>query len=167
MWNTPYPAEMFPQAKGFQSAPSNELPASDHFSNNSRPSAFAGPVLIVNPAISLFQADAERSVRFPTQVFPDERVVAVAAVHTFGRGQVVVTFKSDACEALGQIYELVDGDGLARAQIDGVNDVRVHDHIDAFDAVIYEHEAARLVAGTPDFDLVSSRQFGFDDFTTN
>ena len=45
--------------------------------------------LVVNPAVSFFQAVAETDGRLPAHGLADLRVVAVAAVDTFGRLQIV------------------------------------------------------------------------------
>ena len=65
------------------------------------------------------------------------------------------------------VDQLIDADSFRRAEIDGFEDLGVHDQLDALDAVVDEHEAASLVAGAPDLNLVFAADFGFDHFAAN
>ena len=121
-----------------------KLGSREGLSNNPSLSSFAGKVLIVDPAIGPFEASAQRGVRLPMQILPDEGVVAVAAIDALRRAEIVVALQFDACKFLGEINELVDRDGLARTQIDGLHDFRVHHEVDALQAVIDIHETAGL-----------------------
>src|SRR5262245_51973632 len=98
---------MFPRRKSVSAGLSGfrffGLATGDGFSNYARLAAFASQKLIVNPTVGLFQAIAQRRVRLPPQVFLDEGVVAVAAVHAFWRAQIVIALESYARKAFRQI----------------------------------------------------------------
>ena len=40
--------------------------------------------LVVNPVVSFFHAVAQPDIRFPAEIFFDERVVTVEAIHSLG-----------------------------------------------------------------------------------
>src|SRR5262249_43673465 len=143
------------------------LAAACHFPYHARLASFASLVLIVDPTVGLFEPRAQRGVRLPAEVLLDERVVAVASVHALGSAQIVVSFKPDAGKALRQVHQLIDGDGLARTEVDGFQDFRLQDQPDALDAVVDEHEAAGLIARSPDLDLMSARKLCFNHFAAD
>ena len=57
------------------------------------------------------------------KVLLDQGVVAVAAIHAFGRAQVVIALQLDAGDIFHDIDELVDGDRFAGAEVDGLENV--------------------------------------------
>src|SRR5579872_22187 len=118
--------------------------------NQDRDAFLARHVLVVDPAISLFQTDPQRNARLPTQVLLDLGVVAVAAVHTLRSGKIVNAFELRTGDLFRNIDQLVDRHHLRRSQVERFNHVRVHDHLRALEAIVDVHEAARLVAVTPD-----------------
>src|SRR5215467_11655710 len=157
---------MFPRRKGVSDRRRRQHGrsiAKRSFSNHPGLTAFAGEVLIVNPSVGLFQPRTQRGVRFPPEIFLNERVVAVTAVYPFGRAQVVASLELDTGKVLGQVDQLVDGNGFARAEVDRFDDLRRHDLVDPLYAVVDKHEAAGLIARTPDLDFVLSANLRFDD----
>src|ERR1043166_3721359 len=125
---------------------------------------FAGGDLVVDPRVGFFQAIAQTDVRFPVQIFFDQRVVAVAAVHALGRLEIVPALELDAGDGFDDVDEAVDRDDFAAAEVDRFEDVAVEDLLRAFQAIRDVHEAAGLIAVAPDFDLVFARTFRLDDF---
>src|SRR5580698_5803228 len=73
----------------------------------------------------------------------------------------------DARDFFDHVDELINTDRFARTKVDRLQNIRVHDFLNAFEAVVNVHEASGLVAGAPDFDLVLPCQFGFDYFAAN
>src|SRR5215471_9685404 len=137
------------------------------FTYDSRVAPLLRQILIVNPAIGLFQPCPQRSVWLPVQVLLNEGVVAVAAVYTFGSGQIVVALQFDPGKLFRQVNELIDGNRLAGAEIYRFENLRVQDHVDALDAIVDEHEAAGLISGAPNFNFVLSGNFRLDHFPAN
>ena len=123
--------------------------------------------LVVDPAIGLLHAVAKRDARRPAETLHDQRVVAVAAVDALRGGQVVSALQFDAGNVFDDVHQLVDRDRLVAAEIERLDDVAGHDHLGALEAVVDVHEAARLLAGAPDLDLVTARQLGLDDLAAD
>ena len=98
------------------------------------------------------------------KIFLDERVVAVPPVHALRRAQIVIALQLDSRDVLGDVHELIDRYGFARAQVDRLQDFGVHDPLNAFRAVVDEHEAARLDSAAPNFNFVLAGNLGFDHF---
>ena len=65
------------------------------------------------------------------------------------------------------VHQLIDGDQFTAAQIDGFVDVAFEDCFHTLDAVVDVHEAAGLMAVTPNLDLVIARHFGFEHFAAD
>src|SRR5262249_35090600 len=116
--------------------------------------AFARPVLLEDPGVGAAHAFAQREARLPAEPLLDQRVVAVAPVDALRRAQVVAPRELHARDLLHHVHQLFDGDELARAEVDRLVDVAVHDLADAEHAVVDVHEAAELLARAPDLDLV-------------
>src|SRR5207245_11394861 len=101
------------------------------------------------------------------EVVLDLCIVAVAAVHSLGGIELVLALQLDAGDVLNEIHQAVDRHQLAGAEVDRLLDPAVHDPIDATDAVIDVHEAARLVALAPDLNLVVATKLCLDDLAAN
>ena len=73
-----------------------------------------------------------------------------------GSGQVVFAFQLDAGDLFDLGEQLVDGDQLARTQVDrrGNQVVAMRDRSMPFDAVVDVHETAGLGAVAPDGDVL-------------
>ena len=123
----------------------------------------AGDHLVVDPSVGLLHAVAEPGRGFPTEHFLDERVVGVAAVHALRGLQVVGALELDAGDVLDDVDELVDGDELAAADVDGFDEIAVGEHLRALEAVVDVHERTGLVAVAPDLDVVRPGELGGDD----
>src|SRR4051812_7656955 len=106
--------------------------------------------LVVDPGIGAFHSALEARAGCPSEAASNERVVAAAAVHALRRGEVVPTFHPDACEALDEVDQLVDGHGLVTPDVDGLGDVAVHEAIRPLDAIVDVQEGTRLLAIAPD-----------------
>src|SRR5260370_19964120 len=91
--------------------------------------------------------------------------MAVRAIHTFGRAEVVIALQLDSGNFLREIDQLIYRHRLTRSEIDLLQHFRIHDQIDAYQAVINEHEATSLIARSPDIDFVLTRNFLFDYLT--
>ena len=113
---------------------------------------------IMNPAISAFESVAQTCGRFPVENLLDQRVVAVAAVHAFGRGEIVTAFQFHPGDLFHDVDQLIDRDQLAAAEIERLDEIAVHDHLRSLHAIVDLHEAARLMAVAPDFDFVFARK---------
>ena len=121
----------------------------------------------MDPGVGFFEAGAEGDGGLPAEKFLDEGVVAAAAADAFGGVEFVVALEFDAGDVFDEVDELVDGDHFGGAEVDGVEDVAVHDGLGAVDAVVDVLEAAGLVAVAPDFDVVGAVEFGLDDFAAD
>src|SRR5580704_17615074 len=75
--------------------------------------------------------------------------------------------QSDPSDVFHDVDQLIHGHGFARAEIDRVNDLRARNQIDSLDAIVDEHEAARLISGAPDFDFVPAAALRLDDFAAD
>src|SRR5690606_24789265 len=74
--------------------------------------------------------------------------------------QVVAPPELHAGDLLDDVDELVDGDQLAAADVERLVHVAAGEAQGPLDAVVDEHEAARLLAVAPDLDLVGAGQLG-------
>src|SRR5579859_8132317 len=83
-------------------------------------SALPSQILAVNPPVGLLQANAQWRIRFPLEVFLDQRVIAVSTVHAFRRFKIVIALQLDACDFFRHVHKLVDGHRFARTQVDGL-----------------------------------------------
>src|SRR5205807_1350249 len=68
--------------------------------------------LVVNPAVSFFQAVAKTDGRLPTHELANFCVVAVAAVDTFGRLQIVNALEFHAGNFFHDVDQAIDRDQL-------------------------------------------------------
>src|SRR6478609_5804257 len=73
--------------------------------------------LIVDPAVVLLEAFAQRRAGLPAEQFEDPRVVGVAAAHTLRCVEEVVAGELDARDVLDDVDHLVDRDEFARADV--------------------------------------------------
>ena len=121
----------------------------------------------IDPAVGFLESRSQRRARLPMQILLDQGVVAVAAVDAFGRAQIVIALQLDSRDFLDHVHELVDGDRFARTQVDRLQDVGVHDLLNAVGAIVDVHEAARLISAAPDLDFVLAGNLGFDHFAAN
>src|SRR5437763_4764716 len=110
--------------------------------------------LVVNPAVSFFQAVAKADGRLPTHEVANFRVVAVATVDTFGRLQIVNALEFHAGNFFHQIDQAIDRDQLVAANVERTGDGTLHHQERAFEAIIDVHEAARLLTVAPDLDFI-------------
>ena len=110
--------------------------------------------LIINPGVGFFHAIAQPRVRLPSQIFLDQRIVAVAAVDTLWRLQIIGALELNTGNVLDDIDQPVDGDNLTAAQIERFEDIAVQDGLRPFEAIINIHETAGLKAITPDLDFM-------------
>ena len=66
----------------------------------------------MNPAIGLFKAVAEAGRRFPVKKHLNECIVAVAAIHAFGRRKIVTALKFYANDLFKDIDQMIDRDQI-------------------------------------------------------
>ena len=123
--------------------------------------------LVVDPAIGFFHADAELGVGLPVHELFDEGVVAVAAVDALGGLEIVGAFELDAGDVFDDVDELVDGDQFVAAEVDGLDDVAPEEVLGSLEAIGDVHEGPGLMSVAPDFDIVFTGEFGFDDFSAD
>src|ERR1039457_4095370 len=125
-------------------------------------------VLLLDPRVGGGQALVQGRFWLPLEHFLDEGVVAVAAGDATGRVQVVMPFEFHARNLLHLGQQLVDGDEFAGTEVDrrGNQLVAVHDHVNAFHAVVNVHEAAGGRAVAPDGDVHVLFINGLDDLAT-
>src|ERR1700690_2918351 len=125
--------------------------------------------LLRDPGVRLLHARPQRSSRFPMQDPLDVGVVTVAACHALGSLQVVGALQSDSGDIFYHADQVVDGDELARTEIDRGGDqlFRVSDAVDTLDAIVDIAEASRLRAVAPDVYRVSARVDRLDHFAAN
>src|SRR6266567_3747225 len=127
----------------------------------------AGHHFTFDPAICPLKAIAEANGWLPSEPVKNQRIVAVASQDTFGSVEVVDPLEPDAGDLLNDIHKPVDGDDFVRSQIQGFGDVAMHDQFCALNAILDEHEAARLLSIAPDVYLVRTRQLRFDDLAAD
>jgi len=70
--------------------------------------------LLVNPAVGFLHAVAQPRVRFPAEIFFDQRIIAVTAVDTFGRRKIVAPFQFNLGDVFHDVDELIDRDEFTR-----------------------------------------------------
>src|SRR5579862_2107277 len=75
--------------------------------------------------------------------------------------------QTDTSNLLHDVDQLIDGHCLARAEVDRIDDLRAGNQIDSLDAIVDEHEAARLISGAPDFDFVPAAALCLDDLAAD
>ena len=85
----------------------------------------------------------------------DEGVIAVAASNTLRGIRSMVALQFDTSNIFDHADQIIDRDQFTGTQVDGCSDqvIAVHDHVDAFDAVVDVHETAGLVAVAPNVDF--------------
>src|SRR5439155_8515684 len=83
--------------------------------------------LVVDPSVRLLHTVAKLYRRCPTELLSNECVVAAAAAHSLGRRQVVPSRETDAGDFFDDVDQLVDGDELVTADVDGLADVAPHE----------------------------------------
>jgi hypothetical protein len=128
---------------------------------------FGGQHLFLDPGVGPGEAVAELDRRCPVEFLLDESVVAVAAVDALGSVELVVALELDARDLFRDVDELVDGDEFVGAEVEGLVDVALCDHLRSLGAVIDVHEGAGLFAVAPDLDLVGAGVLGLDDFAAD
>src|SRR3954447_9120263 len=122
------------------------------------PGSCATGQLIVDPGVRLLETVTQRDRRLPAVDAVEHRVVGVATAYALGSGQVVILGHRDAGDVLEDADHLVDRDELGRAEVDRLDVVTGEDLLAAADAVVDVHEAAALLAVTPDVDRVVAAQ---------
>src|SRR5271168_633619 len=137
------------------------------FSHHTRLASLASQILVVDPSVGFFKACLQSGIRFPIQIFLDERIFAVTAVDALGGAQIVISLQLDAGDAFDGVHQLIDAYGFGGAQIDRFQNLRIGDELDSLDTIVGEHEAAGLIAGTPDFDFVRALELRLDHFAAN
>src|SRR6267143_2956770 len=90
-----------------------DLSSGCQFSNDACFASFASHMLVVNPPISFLKTQPQGRIRLPVEIFLDQSVVAVSAVHTLRRGEIVFALEFDPRNLLGEIDQLIDGHSLA------------------------------------------------------
>src|SRR5215471_3104443 len=123
--------------------------------------------LIVNPAIRTLQTITQTRRWFPSKNFLNQGVVAVAAVHAFRRGRVVIPFQLQTGDVLDNIDELINRDELTAAKIQRFCIIAVHDYLRASYAIVDPLKAAGLFSIAPNLDLMFPGKFCFDHFAAN
>src|SRR5581483_1535861 len=118
--------------------------------------------LIVNPAVGLLHSVPEFRGGFPAKKLFDERIVAVAAFDSLGRTQVVTPLELDSRDVLHHVDQLVDRNQLAAAKVERFENIARQDRLRPMNAVIDIHETARLMAVSPNLDLVLPGKLGLD-----
>src|SRR5438876_2606947 len=121
--------------------------------------------LVVNPPVGLLQAVPQPSLRLPVQIPLDQRVVAVAPVHSFGRFQVISPFQLHARDLLDNVHQPVDRHQFITSEIDWLQYVAGQDRFCPFQAIVDIHETARLMSIPPDLNLVPTGKLRLNDFS--
>jgi len=106
------------------------------------------------------------SVSTNSPVLPERsNVFDVGVVHTILPGLEVglETYYKSARDLLDDPDEFIDRDHLLAPEVDRLFDRRVHDPLGSLDAVVDVHEAAGLLAISPDLDLVPTGELGLRD----
>src|ERR687897_3298590 len=106
----------------------------------------------MDPGVRLLEAFVEADLRLPSEVSLDERIVAGSAPHSLRGVELVPAAKPHAGDLLHDCHKLVDGQEVGTADVDWLGDVALHQELGAIDAIVDEHEAARLLAVAPDLD---------------
>src|ERR1700722_10620189 len=120
-----------------------------------------------DPFIGFLETVAETDRWSPSEIFLYEGIVTVTAVDALGGFQVVTALELDAGDALDDVHQLVDGNEFAAAEVDGFKNVAGQDGLSAFQTIINIHEAAGLVAVSPDFNFVFAGELGRNDFAAD
>src|ERR1700722_11102374 len=117
---------------------------------------FAIGELLFDPFVRGLEAFADRNAGFPAKDLLDEGVIAVASGDALRRAEIVSPLQFHAGDFLRDTDQIIDRNQFAAAKIDGSGNqfVRVHDRIDALQAVVDVHETTGLTAVTPDVDLL-------------
>ena len=126
-----------------------------------------GKVLAFNPFVGPCQPILEADRRLPSEIIPDQGVIAVSTIDSARRVEFVPAFQANAGYLLDNVDKLIDGDQLAAAKVDGFADVAFHNGLGAIGAVVDIHKAARLLAIAPDLDFVAPRVLSLNDFPAN
>src|SRR5437867_4410985 len=121
-----------------------------------------GHVLVVNPGVGLPQPLGQRDARLPSKELADPCVVGIPTVDSLRRAEIVLPLELQARNLLHDVHELVDGDELARTQIDGLLDLARRDRSSALDAIVDVHERAGLLTAPPDRDFARAGEHGLD-----
>ena len=79
------------------------------FVNDASLAAFPRHVLVVDPPVGLLHAHPERRVRFPSEIFLDQRIVAVPAVHSLWGAQIVFSLQLNSRNRFRDVHQLIDG----------------------------------------------------------
>jgi len=115
--------------------------------------------LIVDPRIRFFEPGPQGNRRLPAEKFFDQGVVTAPPANTFGRIQFVFSFERDSGNGLDHVNELVDRDHFRAAEIDGIEDLALHDGLRAMHAVVNVLKTAGLESIPPDFDFLAPPNF--------
>src|SRR5262245_738298 len=114
------------------------------------------------PAVGPRDAFFERDLRFPSENVAQPIVVGIASAHALWSRDVPLR-DGDAGRGRDEVGEGVDADQPVLSEIERLAIARLHQPVQAFDAVVYVAERSRLLAVAPDLDLVVTLQPGNGD----
>src|SRR5262245_40990534 len=100
--------------------------------------------LVVDPSIGLPHAVHQRNRGGPTELLPDERIVAATTAHSSRSVEIVATLQPDSGDALDDVDQLIDADELVAADVDGFPDGARHERPRAGHAVVDVREGPPL-----------------------
>ena len=98
----------------------------------------------------------EGGLRVPIRVALDECVVAAAAANPFWSIKLVIALDADSGDLFDEIHEPVNGHHLGAPNVDGIDNLAIHECACSVKAVIDKHKAARLLAIAPNLNFMAS-----------
>src|SRR5688572_20522702 len=108
---------------------------------------------VLDPTVGSSETFLERDLRLPGEHLTQAGVVAVAAADALRRRQIVPSPDLFPGDAGHHIHQLIDADQAVLAEIQRLPKVRLHQAIDALDAIVDIAVGASLLAVTPHLDL--------------
>src|ERR1700738_5089223 len=111
--------------------------------------------LSFDPSIGLCQSVFQRDLRLPLEDFTQTRVVAIAAAHALGLGDVIAFADPLAGDLRHDVHQFVDRNHAVLSEIDRLAMIALHQPVDTFDAVIDVAVRTGLLAVAPNFNVVA------------
>ena len=121
----------------------------------------------MDPLVGLLKPIPQSDRWIPPKLRFDQSVVAVAPSNPLRRRQIVASLEFDARNRRHGVDKLVDRHHLRTPNVERRLDRAVGKSAGALDPVIDEHEATRLLAIAPDLNLVTARDHGLGDLSTD
>jgi L-fucose mutarotase/ribose pyranase (RbsD/FucU family) len=75
--------------------------------------------------------------------FFDQRIVAIASHDASRRFQAMSAVEFNPCDLFHNVHKLIDRNELTATDVNGVDDVAVHERLRALHAIVDPREAAR------------------------